>query len=79
MVDNCMEKGVNFFYYHVSSIDIKKDNYIKILTCFKCYNIDNHLTRNCPNEHSFKICSECLSSDHTYTNCISEIKKMPKL
>ena len=75
MVDNCMEKGVKLFFYHVSPSDIKKDNFIKILTCFKCYKIDDHLKHNCPNEDSFRVCSECSSSDHTYTNCTSVTKK----
>ncbi|MPC76461.1 hypothetical protein E2C01_070874 [Portunus trituberculatus] len=58
----------------VPNYQIKKEEYIEVVTCFKCYKLDDHYSSQCPEEKDFTICSECSSHNHTWMNCSSNIK-----
>ena len=75
MVQKCLEHGVKISYFHVPPHQINREVFVKVMTCFKCYNLDNHTASNCNKESSYKICSECSSTDHTFRECNSVHKK----
>ena len=54
---------------------IKEEEYIPILTCMKCYSIEDHVTSKCPKPKEYKICSECSSLEHTWRECSITKKK----
>lgn len=53
---------------------MEQDTFLNLLTCMKCYMIEDHTTRNCPKEANYKICSCCSSTNHTWQECSSEKK-----
>ena len=71
MVDQCLEKGIKSFFYHISPNDIARDHFIKLKMCFKCYQIEDHITQNCPKNTDYVICSECSSHEHKFDQCNS--------
>ncbi len=69
------EKGILCFHMSISPYTIKIEDYIPLLTCLKCYAIEDHTTPNCPKSKTFKICSECSSPDHTWRECSTNTQK----
>ena len=52
------------------------EEYIHVQYCCRCYAIGDHLVRNCPYPEEYKICSNCMSTEHTHKDCPTpEIKK----
>lgn len=65
----CLTEGLSMFYLHVNSSQMQLDNYIHILTCYKCYALDHHATSKCTKGESFKLCSLCGSDSHVWKQC----------
>lgn len=73
------EKGLLMFSMRVPTHDIKQDTYFNIMTCLKCYKMEDHSTAQCEKERNYKICSECSKEGHIWKECESTTKKMHKL
>ena len=69
------ENGLLAFHMSIPHFNLKIEDYIPILTCLRCYAIDEHLTNKCPKEKDYLVCSECASEHHVWKNCTSPIKK----
>ena len=69
------EKGLLAFHMSIPSYNIKIDEFIPILTCMRCYSLEEHTTSKCPKPKDNKICSECGSSSHTWRECKETNKK----
>lgn len=69
------EQGLKMFHMRVPHYNIKREEYTPVQTCFKCYELESHVTSKCPKARDFMICSECSSEDHTWQRCPSSIKK----
>ena len=63
--DKALESGLMCFYTRISPHQIKREEYISLQLCFKCYKYESHNTQECP-EGEIK---------HTFKECNSEIKK----
>lgn len=57
---------------------IEKDNFVSVQTCFTCYKYEHHASPNCPQKGQI-LCSECASTEHRWTECRFNVKKMLKL
>ena len=68
----CTETGIKGFGISIPHFDIKQETYIPILCCLKCYELENHTTRECPKGPNFKMCSECSSDEHLWYECKSK-------
>ena len=75
MANFCLEKGLKLFSLHLSPSDFQNEQHYEVKICYKCYSLDEHLAYECPKNNDYKICSTCSSSEHTYKNCTSSIKK----
>ena len=71
--ERAVSGGVNMFYMFVAPSQISIDEFINILTCFKCYKFEDHLTKDC--EVTEARCSECSAVGHRWTECKSQVKK----
>ena len=69
------EKGLLAFHMSIPSYNIKIEEFIPVLTCMRCYAIEDHTTNKCPKPKDHTICSECGSMDHTWRQCNSTTKK----
>ncbi len=71
----CTETGIKGFGISIPNFDIRQETYIPILCCLKCYELENHTTRDCPKGPNFKMCSECSSVEHLWYECKVKEKK----
>ncbi len=70
-----IEKGLLAFNLSIPPSDIKQETFIQMKTCMKCYRIEDHSTRDCPKDVSFRICSECSKEGHVWYQCKKQAKK----
>ena len=63
------EKGLLAFHMSIPSYNIKIDEFIPVMICMKCYNLEDHTTSKCPKPKDFKICSECGNPNHNWREC----------
>jgi hypothetical protein len=73
MAQHALQNGILCCHVRISPDQIKQEEYVDILMCFRCYKLDCHTTRECPTP-DLVICSEC-SGPHDYKECTSETKK----
>lgn len=69
------QSGIVAFNISIPPQQIKQEKFVPILTCMKCYKIDDHTTKNCNENNNYIICSECSEEGHTWKECRSENKK----
>lgn len=74
MVDKAQQQGILAYNMAISPSQIERENYVHIKTCFNCYQMEDHLTKDCPHTN-IKICSECSELGHIYRECKSTEKK----
>ena len=76
MTSVATERGLSIFQLHIPSQAIKKDEYVSTKVCYICYQLNSHISSDCPKrDQGYKICSNCSSTDHTWRDCNSDIKK----
>ena len=75
MADKATNQGLRLFNVSIAPHQISKERYTNITYCMKCYDIDDHVTNQCPKTQGYQICSECSSQDHTWRNCQVEEQK----
>ena len=57
----------------ISPDQIQKEIFINIMICFRCYQVEDHITANCTKK-DLNICSKCAGS-HSWRDCTSSEKK----
>lgn len=75
VAQRCLSNGLSLFYLHISGSDMTADQVVPILTCYKCYSLEDHITSKCPKQESFMVCSVCASNEHTWRDCKTSIKR----
>ena len=75
MVSQVLTKGLVLFNLSHPAHNISRKFFVDILTCFKCYQLEDHPTSSCPKSKEYKICSLCDSQEHTHREFISSIRK----
>ncbi len=71
----CTESGLLAFNLSIPPSDIKQETFIPIKSCMKCYKLEDHSTKECPEDKDFKICSECSLIGHVWHQCKAKTKK----
>ena len=71
----CREKGLKLFKLYIPGNSINQDQFYHILTCFRCYKVEDHATQFCDKPAEYKICSMCSREGHTWKNCKAAVKK----
>ena len=75
MATKCVESGLVIFNLCISPVKLALEESEQISYCYKCYNINSHFSAKCTKSSSYKVCSLCASTDHTYKNCTSTLRK----
>ena len=73
MCERACQEGLLAFSMRVAPDQIKREEYIPLLTCFKCYAYEAHIARDCPRQT--QVCGECAQEGHNYRECKSENKR----
>ena len=60
------------FHMMITPDQMARDDFINILTCFKCYAMESHPTKNC--QETKILCSECGQEGHRWSECRSPTK-----
>ncbi len=74
LAQKAKDTGLLLYNLKIPSHNIKQEEYVFIITCMRCYAIEEHTTNNCPEGKDYIICSECCSTNHIWRNCNSESK-----
>ena len=69
-----LTKGLLLFNLSHPARNNGKEIFVKILICFKCYQLEDHPTWSCPKSKDDKICSLCASLEHTRRECTCSIR-----
>jgi len=75
MASTVAERGLRLFHLVVPPRNIAMDRYISVDICFRCYQLDDHVSSNCPKDNNYVICSICSSTSHKFTECSASFKK----
>lgn len=65
MVEKAKQRGILAYNMAISPSQIEQETYVHIKTCFKCFQMEDHITTDCPYT-DLKICSECSETGHTF-------------
>lgn len=68
MVEKAKQRGILAYNMAISPSQIEQETYVHIKTCFKCFQMEDHITTDCPYT-DLKICSECSETGHTFREC----------
>ncbi len=60
LAKRCTEVGLKVFGISIQTFEIKLETYIHIQCCMKCYELETHITRDCPKGREYKVFSECM-------------------
>ena len=72
--DMAIIQGINILFQRFTGNSIEKEVFVPVVPCYRCYSYE-HQKRSCTKPQSFKICSNCASEGHVYTECTSSIYK----
>ena len=70
--DKIVKDGLYCYHVRISAGQCKKEEFVPLQTCFRCYAYDDHDTKNCPK--TITVCSEC-TGPHRHQDCQSDVKK----
>lgn len=73
MAQHVLERGFLCFNMKITPSQIQREEFVDVLTCFRCYRMDNHATKDCPTP-DLVVCSEC-TGGHSFRDCKSNQKK----
>ncbi|MPC48298.1 hypothetical protein E2C01_042066 [Portunus trituberculatus] len=70
-----IDHGLKLFSMKIPHYQIQQEKFYQIQTCYRCYEIEDHLTKHCPKNQDYKVCPECAEEGHTWKHCNKEGKK----
>lgn len=68
ITDKALSDGFLAFNMSIVPSQMEREKFVNLLSCFTCYALEDHPTKDCPNKGS-KWCSECAEQGHTYREC----------
>lgn len=74
MAEKARQRGLLAYNLAISPDQIEQEEFVNITTCYTCYELDNHQTKECPHTN-LTICSECGDQGHTFKTCESTVKR----
>ncbi len=69
------DSGIKMFNMSIPPHAIQEMEHIPVVTCMRCYKMEDHYTGQCPHDRTYKICSECGTEGHKFHECKSRNKK----
>lgn len=75
IASKCLSSGICLFYSFLPPSSIRLDEFIRLNYCFRCYSIEDHLSRDCCKPDNYKVCSLCASHDHVFRECNSNSRR----
>ncbi len=75
LAKKCTEKGLRAFNISIPAHEIKQETFIPVNCCMRCYNLEDHATRDCHKDSRYKLCSECSIEGHLWHECKEKTKK----
>lgn len=73
MAEKAQRQGILAFNMAISTSQIEIEEYVHVVTCYKCYQLEDHITKDCPHK-DIVICSECSEPGHNFRDCNSAVK-----
>lgn len=73
------EQGLKMYNMRVPPHRIRREEYVPIPICMRCYALASHQTQDCPKPRAHRVCSECAEEGHRFTACPLLLKEMSQL
>ena len=70
-----LQQGLRICNISIPTTSLKRDRYVNVTFCYKCYAMDGHTIKNCNKPPHFKVCSTCSDTTHTYRDCTAPVDK----
>ena len=75
MAIKALNSGVLIFNLSIPAANIVQEEFVSLISCYRCYAIEDHQASSCTKPKEFKACSVCAMSGHTYRECTSNNRK----
>lgn len=73
--EKASETGLKLFYLSIPHHQIEQEQFTPIITCYRCYAVEDHVAKDCPKPKEYKVCSLCASTEHTHRDCHTRTKQ----
>ena len=64
-----LQHGLRICNISIPATSLRRDRYVNVTFCYKCYSMDGHTSKDCNKPADFKICSTCSDTTHTFNFC----------
>ena len=75
MAEKATEFGLLMFRMSIPPFQIHQEEYFELLTCYRCYAVEDHATKLCPKTSTYQVCSNCAEKGHQHWECKSKDRK----
>ena len=75
MAKKANENGLLMFYMSVSPSQVHQEEYIELLTCTRCYAVEDHTAKDCPRPATYQMYSNCAAEGHPHWECKEKVRK----
>ena len=71
----CISTGLFVLNLYIGPKFLALESNGSVKYCFRCYKMNDHISKNCNKPSIYKACSLCAANDHTYKECSASSRK----
>ena len=75
MVRKSCESGLIMFYLYIPPSEVERVEYVELLTCYRCYSVNEHFARNCMKDDSYIVRLICFVIGQALKSCESTLDR----
>ena len=60
-----LSSGVRMFNLSIPPVNIVQEEFVNLITCYRCYAVEDHQASSCTKPQEIKVCSVCAMAGHT--------------
>ena len=75
MAKKATEVGLLMFRMSIPPFQIHQEEYFELLTCYRGYAVEDHVTKLCPKPSTYQVCSNCAEEGHQHWECKTKDRK----
>ncbi len=75
MAKKATESGLLMFCMSIPPSQVHQEEYIELITCNRCYAVEDHVTRLCNKSQGYSVCSNCAREGHQHWECRTQERR----
>ncbi|KAK8372940.1 hypothetical protein O3P69_018653 [Scylla paramamosain] len=75
MAKKATETGLLMFCMSIPPSQVHQEEYIELITCNRCYAVEDHVTRLCNKPQGYSMCSNCAKEGHQHWECRTQERR----